>query len=203
MKTLLVVGDSISLQYGEYFKQFVSGMFDIYRKEGLEAALQNLDIPIGGNGGDSSMVRQYLSRILLDEGHFYHNIVFNCGLHDIKVDVASGKIQVPLAEYATNLRFILDLLQQRGIVPIWVRTTMVQDERHNSRIDIFKRYNRDVLHYNETADAIVSEYGVDSIDLYSFTERFGDEAYSDHIHFKPHISALQAAFMAGYLARYC
>lgn len=202
MKTLLVVGDSISLQYGEYFKQFVSGMFDMYCKEGREEALQNLDMPIGGNGGDSSMVRQYLLRLLLEEGRLYDYIVFNCGLHDIKVDAASGKIQVPLAEYATNLRFILELMKQRGIVPVWVRTTMVHDERHNSRIDIFKRYNHDVLRYNETADAIVSEYGVDSIDLYSFTERFGDEAYSDHVHFKPHISALQAAFMTGFLTRY-
>lgn len=201
MKTLLVVGDSISLQYGEYFKQFAAGMFDLYRKEGYEEALQNLDVPVGGNGGDSSRVRQYLSRLLLEEGRSYDYIVFNCGLHDVKADIVSGELQIPLAEYEANLRSILELIKQRGIVPVWVRTTMVLDERHNSRSEEFKRYNRDVLRYNEAADAIMAEYGVDSIDLYSFTERFGDDAYSDHVHFKPHISALQAAFIAGYLAR--
>ncbi len=197
MKSILVLGDSISVHYGMYLKEMLCGFFAFHQKDGREEALKDLDVAVGGNGGDSlrllGIIREKYDNNLLN----YDYVLFNCGLHDIKRDPLTAKIQVTVGEYKANLYSIFDFLKNAGALPIWIRTTMVVDERHNSRVKEFKRYNRDVAVYNEAADSIVKECGIGSIDLYKFTKNFGDEAYCDHVHFKEEMRKLQAAFIAG------
>ena len=64
------------------------------------------------------------------------------------------------------------------------------------------RFAADAVAYNAAADAIMKAAGVPLIDLYSFTLKFGKEAYCDHVHFNDDVRRLQAAFIAGWLSRW-
>lgn len=194
MKTVHVVGDSISIHYGPYLEKYIRNKFIYSRKEGSEG---NLDSPEGANGGDSSMVLEYLYKCKSESMH-WDLVVINCGLHDIKK--IDGEYQISLNEYRKNLIEIFDTLKKLARQIVWVRTTPVIDEIHNSRKKEFGRYNDDVERYNLTADTIANESNAGIIDLYSFTKSLGQfEIYEDHVHFITEIRKLQAAFIAGHL----
>ncbi len=197
---LFVVGDSISVGYSPHLQKMTKGVFRFYdRKTGMEEALKNLDIPLGSNTGDSAMVLNYLHTMLTKSDWRPDILVLNCGLHDIKT--TSGIIQIPLSAYRRNLAAIISLLADQGVYMIWVRTTPVVDKLHNTRMECFKRYARDVKKYNAAADIIMHSAEIKTIDLYTFTAKLGDGKmiYRDHVHYYPEIEALQAAYIAGFL----
>ena len=199
MKSIYVIGDSISIQYGPYLEEMLRGVWQYGRKEGDEEARLNLDRPQGANGGDSSMVLDFL-RGRADSGGIPADLLLlNCGLHDIKTDPATGYKQVPLPEYERNLRSILELRPRPGSLA-WIRTTPC-DERVHNRVPGpgFQRFARDVEAYNAAADAIMRAAGVPVLDLYTFTCNLGPELYCDHVHFADAIRRQQAAFIAGWL----
>ena len=198
MQTVFVLGDSISVHYGPHLKKMLDGRFGYDRKRGLAQALADLDRPVGANGGDSRQVLEFL-REQSQRGVEYDILLLNCGLHDLRTAPETGEKQVPIEEYRRNLRSILGVAREMGVRTVWVRTTPIDDERHNGRGVGFKRYDRDVVLYNEVADAVMAEYGVPGIDLYTFTKGLGNDVYSDHAHFTEAVRALQAAFTAGHL----
>jgi len=53
MRSLFIIGDSISIQYGPHLKKMVEGWLHYGRKRGEAEALNDLDRPAGTNGGDS------------------------------------------------------------------------------------------------------------------------------------------------------
>ena len=63
MAKVLLIGDSISLDYGTCLPAFLNKEIIVYDKPGKEEAYKDLDTPLGGNGGDSSMVLQYLREL--------------------------------------------------------------------------------------------------------------------------------------------
>jgi hypothetical protein len=200
---LFVVGDSISVGYSPHLEKFTKGVFQFYgRKTGMEEALKDLDVPLGSNVGDSSMVLNYLKTMLTNSDWRPEILTLNCGLHDIKT--VGGSIQIPIEDYRRNLRSILKLLADKDINVIWIRSTPVEDEQHNSGQKDFKRYSKDLDKYNAAADEIMNEAGIRMIDLYSFTRKLGKgkDIYRDHIHYHPEIESLQAAYIAGYLQAY-
>jgi lysophospholipase L1-like esterase len=199
MKKLMVIGDSISIQYGPYLKKFLSDRFHYDRKRGTAMALTDLDNPIGANGGDSQMVLDYMQEQENEKKLNYHVLLLNCGLHDIKTDLKTEAKQVQIEKYEQNLGKIVNMTKKHNIQLIWVRTTPVVDMIHNTRSKGFKRFNSDVLEYNRVADQIMSNAKLPSIDLYTFTQKFGDIAYIDHVHFSDEVRQLQAAYIAGYL----
>ncbi|GHB72861.1 SGNH/GDSL hydrolase family protein [Persicitalea jodogahamensis] len=196
---LYVIGDSISIQYGPYLEKFTKGVWQYDRKSDQGQAAKNLDVPTGANGGDSRMVLDFL-KIKLQEQSFHPDVMLlNCGLHDIKRDAGTNAIQVDSASYRANLNEILGLLKSRGIRPVWMRTTPVEDERHNSRSKQFKRYARDLDAYNAIADEVMAQHKVPVIDLYTLTKNLGNEHFIDHVHYNEDARATQAAYIAGYL----
>jgi lysophospholipase L1-like esterase len=198
-KSIFVLGDSISIQYGPYLKKMLNGVFNYDRKRGEEQALADLDNPVGANGGDSSMVLDYLKKRYEDENLNYDILLLNCGLHDIKTDPQTHNKQIQLEVYKENLKETLKLMKKAGISVIWISTTPVVDEIHNSRMGQFKRYTEDLNAYNEAADNIMKEAGVSVIDLYTFTKNLGEDVFCDHVHFNENVRRMQAAFIAGYL----
>lgn len=197
-RNLFVIGDSVSIHYGPYLKKMIEYKFNYDRKRGIEQALEDLDTPIGANAGDSKMVLQYLQEEC-DKNTKYDILIINCGLHDVRVDRFSNKIQVELKEYEMNLANIIEISKSMANKTIWVGLTPVIDEIHNSRKEGFLRYNQDVIKYNTAAKEIMEEHKIPCIDMYNFTKSLGDDVYSDHVHFKEEIRKLQAAFIAGYL----
>jgi len=205
MKKIFVIGDSISCHYGPFLKEYLAEYYECLFKGELTEALKNLDVPSGANGGDSKMVLEYLIDIL-DRGKLKCDLILlNCGLHDIKLVEEENRYQISLEDYKNNLIKIIKLIKSHGLDAIWVRTTKVIDEIHNSpenkKLNKIVRHSADVLKYNKAADSIMHENNIKSIDLYTFTEKFGIEAYCDHVHFYDHIRKLQARFIAEYITK--
>ncbi len=132
-------------------------------------------------------------------------LLLNCGLHDLRVDPASGAHQVEPESYTRNLEQILYLARAAGAHVVWVRITPVVDARHNRLSTGFKRYNADIERYNALADRLMLVSETPSIDLYRFTLRLAEDGpaledlYEDHVHFTQPVRRLQAAYIAGWL----
>ncbi|MDR6550814.1 SGNH/GDSL hydrolase family protein [Paenibacillus qinlingensis] len=204
MDKLFVLGDSISIDYGVYLEPMVEGSMIYDRKKDRDSINENQDLPEamrGSNGGDSGMVLQYLSYLVANRLFDYTLLLLNCGLHDMKRNASTGELQVPLEQYETNLKAILELMQPLPVRMVWVRTTPVHDAIHEERMKKFNRFNRDVNLYNEVADRMMEAAGVQSIDLYSYTQRLGDgkTLFRDHVHHTSEICMRQAAYIAGCL----
>lgn len=195
------IGDSISLDYGPYLQALLAGTFRYARKGGEEEARENLDIPRGANGGDSSRVRAYLQG-LADDGAFRTDILLlNCGLHDLKTDPASGAKQVPPDAYEENLHAIAHLARRMAGAVVWVRTTPIEEAIHNELHQGFHRFAEDVHRYNAVADRVMADADIPRIDLHGCTRALGDgvAVFRDHAHFHPAVAQAQAAFLAGWL----
>lgn len=194
---LFIIGDSISMQYGPYLKQYLGDRALVARKGDLEKA-SNLD----PNGRDSETVLTYL-RSLIDARNFQADLLMvNCGLHDIKRSLAEGQLQVSPEQYRQNLIQLVNDSPLFASKFIWVTTTPVADSIHQARNTDFKRFNADVLHYNQIAAEVFQPLGITIIDLYTFTRQLGpiEQLYEDHIHFKEAVRMLQGAYISGCLA---
>lgn len=188
------------MHYGPYLAQALRGEWRYERKTGREG---NLDHGTGANGGDSGAVRAYLAERLAGGGIGADWLLFNCGLHDIKADRQTGRLQVGLPDYVANLRGILETIGRLGLRPIWVRTTPVVESLHNAvpGPKEFNRFAQDVITYNAAADRLMNAAGVPDIDLYSFTMPLLPGATYDGVHFNEEVRKLQADFIARELRR--
>lgn len=195
--SVFLIGDSISIQYGPYLEKYLSGSVAFDRKRDNGQAEKNLDVPVGANGGDSRMVLEYLKIKIREPGFKPDYLVLNCGLHDIKHDVKTGKIQVEGEAYRKNLQEIINLLKSKKIGMIWIRTTAVVDSIHNKKSSSIVRYAKDLEAYNHIADAVFTKNNIPMIDLYDFTWKLGIDQFMDHVHYNEQTRSLQGAYLAG------
>jgi len=200
LKKIFVLGDSISIHYGPYLKQYTEGVFMYDRKRGDEA-LEDLDKPVGGNGGDSRRIVEYLSQYI----HMVDAdvLLLNCGLHDLRRDRETQKQHINIPEYEENLYKSIELINKTKNKPVWVSTTPVDGKLHTEKKP-FDRFNDDVIMFNKSAEKIMKENNIDIIDLYTFTSKIniGEPLSKDGVHFIEQVRALQGAFIAGWLYRY-
>ena len=199
---LYLIGDSISLHYGPYLQAYLDGVMTYARKEGEDEALLNLDNPQGANGGDSGMVRAFLAAKVAAGDLDADLLLVNAGLHDIKTDPVTGARQVPLDQYAANLRAIVDLAATLPARLVWIRTTPCDERVHNRPGMDFHRFAADCDAYNAAADAVMAAAGVPVIDLHTFTRNLGPDLYCDHVHFHEQVREKQGAFIAGWVLGY-
>ena len=198
-KKVFVIGDSISIQYGPFLKNFIEKKFDYDRKRDNGEAMQDLNKPVGANGGDSRMVVEYLRTLQKDKNFKADILLVNCGLHDIKTDRKTGKKAIELGEYKSNLKELSKLAKKMKLNLVWITSTPVNDEIHNSKNVGFFRYTKDAEEYNKAAKSYFEKEKIPIIDLNVFSQTFPLEAYSDHVHYKTEYAQLQAAFIAGFL----
>lgn len=202
MKKLLSYGDSIAFGYKDALKEYVSHKYTFFTKEGMREAAQNLNIPKGTNCGDSRMMLRHI-REEVEQGLFQFDvIVFNCGKHDIKVDLKTGHRQISPEEYQKNMREITALIKAHSKKAFYVNCTKVYDDIHNTPENIelnfgIARYDKDMRLCNEQAEEIMKEAGIPVIDLYDLSEKWGEKALKDHVHYHPAYAELQAAYIAG------
>lgn len=198
---VFVVGDSISMHYGPALERALAPRlaYDRKRDDGSGTS-GNLDQPDGANGGDSRMVLDYLRRRRERNPIAADFLLLNCGLHDLRTDPATGQKRVPLAEYVSNLRAILDEAARMKLRVVWVRITPVVDEIHNTRCQKFHRFAVDVDEYNRAADQVMRTAGVPTLDLHACSVPTVPGAFIDHVHFDEATREKQAAFLAAGLA---
>ncbi len=195
---VFVIGDSISMHYGPYLKNTLTGFFNYDRKRDKGESIEDLDNPIGANGGDSAMVLAYLKELKNDNDFKTDYLLLNCGLHDIKRKSQAYTTQISLKKYKDNLLSIIHVSEEMQINLVWVNSTPVADTIHNKRVPFF-RFEKDLIAYNKAADSIMQQANVPVIDLYMFTKKYTPNGYLDHIHYKDEIRKRQADFIAGNL----
>ncbi len=188
MKKIFVLGDSISIYYGPFLEKLLKGYMG-YDRKGKDGEVGNINSVSPMNGGDSGNVLEYVKDYLKKE---YDVMLLNCGLHDIKTVETK---QVPEDRYKSNLEEVVSIVRSRGKEIIFVNTTPVNDEVHLAKCKDFKRFNKDVIKYNEIAKEVMERLDVPVIDLYTFTAGFGKDIYADHVHFLDEICEKQAEFI--------
>ena len=196
LNSVFVLADSISLQYGPYLQYALDGQMEYGRKgsqlDPLSKHFQN------ANGGNSSEVYEYVAS--LQEVVFKPDLlILNAGLHDVRRQPDTHEYEVEPEQYRENLINIFESLHQQEIAAVWVNTTPVVNEKHNSLSDKYRRYNEDVVRYNEIAAELCDQYGIRLIDLYSFTTSLQEPWLIDHVHYNYRVRKQQAAFIAAEL----
>jgi len=161
---VLLIGDSISIGYTIPVRELLRGKANLHR--------------IPANGGPTTNGLEHLSE-WLGEGR-WDVIHFNWGLHDLKIG-EDGSRQVPLDEYAKNLRELVTRLQRSRARLIFATTTPVPEGKLNP-----PRVNADVLRYNLAATKIMQEGGIPVEDLYaSVAPRLQTLQLPENVHFTP------------------
>jgi lysophospholipase L1-like esterase len=197
---LFLIGDSISVQYSPFLREFLEPEWECRLPSGREEALANLDIAVGANGGDSHRLLSLVREIVKSEAPAGSIFAFNCGLHDIRRDRETKALQVPLEDYTNNLRSMADLLKDSAWQPVWITTTPVDDHTHNvANYFTTLRFREDEQTYRRASISLMEEHGIPVCDFGSFTARLGLEAFCDHVHYHPDVQRLQATFLAGWL----
>ncbi len=198
---LFVLGDSISMHYGQHLAKLIAGRFRYARKTGKEKALRHAKLEHDANGGHSGKVLDYLRAMATDNSWRVDVLLLNCGVHDTKVIPPKAAHQVPIESYRQNVTEAIRLAKRLAGKVIWVRSTHVNEAPHPKRFMAFRRHNAAVSAYNLAADAITSGLGVRTLDLDGFTRGLravlAESLYADHVHFSPQVCQLQAAFIAG------
>jgi lysophospholipase L1-like esterase len=169
---VLLIGDSIAQGYAPAAAE---ALRDVARVE-----------LIPENGGDSANVASKLGEWLGSTA--WDVIHFNCGLHDMKYDLEMGLHQVSLRRFEENVYTIVMRLQSDTRARlVWATITPVVEERHNEAGRDFRRFERDVALYNETALRVMREAGVEVDDLHAFVVERGVEQMvsEDGVHMTP------------------
>ncbi len=156
---VLVVGDSISMNYHNAAKAALKGKANYYRVE--------------GNGGPSDHGVSNMELWLGDytkKGLQWDVIQFNHGLHDLKQPYDKtkdswGDYQVSIEDYKKNLEKEIQIMQQTGATLIWCSTTPVP----NSSGGIYARRKGEAEVFNKAAMEVISKYPEIQInDLHKF-----------------------------------
>ncbi len=200
MGNLFVLGDSISMGYGQYLAKYLPEDWHYARKTAIPG---NTTFATDDNGGNSERCLHYLQHRLENADDFQPDVLLlNCGLHDIRRDPETDALSIPIDQYDINLRESRRIIVSHGIHIIWVTTTPVDDAQHRQHESSFVRRNQDVLDYATVAAAVFAEDII--IDLYTITQHLGASGmtlYGDHVHFFDEVCRLQGAYIAGALAQ--
>lgn len=145
---VLVVGDSISMNYHQAAKTALAGKANYYRVE--------------GNGGPSDRGVSAMELWLGDytqQGLHWDVIQFNHGLHDLKQPYDGkndswGKHQVALEDYKKNLEKEIAIMKKTGATLIWCATTPVP----NSSRGLYARRKGEAAVFNKAAMEVMRKH---------------------------------------------
>jgi acyl-CoA thioesterase-1 len=176
---VLVVGDSISMNYHEAAKGALLGVANYHRNEGNSFStvfgVANMELWLG----------DYKER-----GLHWDVIQFNHGLHDLKqtYDPATdtfGDYAVPLEDYKRNLEQEIAIMKKTGAKLIWCSTTPVP----NSNKGQYARRKGAAAVFNQAAMEVMRKHPEIQVnDLYQVVAGspvFDDWRKGNDVHFRP------------------
>ena len=145
---VLVVGDSISMNYHQAAKTALAGKANYYR--------------VAGNGGPSDRGVSAMELWLGDytqKGLHWDVIQFNHGLHDLKQaydekNDSWGRHQVAIEDYKKNLELEVSIMKKTGATLIWCETTPVP----NSSRGPYARRKGEASVYNKAAMEVIRKH---------------------------------------------
>ncbi len=178
LPNVLLIGDSISIGYMLDARKQLDGEANVWRPATncgpTTRGLESLDAWLGDRKWDV--------------------IHFNFGLHDLKYmgannenladpKSAASHQQVPIDQYAANLRQIAERLKETGATVIWCETTPVPEGAAG-------RVPGDSKRYNEAATKVMAEVGGIEIDpLHAHALEHADLQKEANVHYTPEGSA--------------
>lgn len=178
LPNVLLLGDSISIGYTPFVKEFLSGKANVYRPVRENKKPENC---LGTKNG----ILKISSWI--GDGN-WDIIHFNFGLHDLKhVDKITGENsnnpkdprQTSIRQYVKNLKEIIEILKRTKAILIFATTTPVPNE-------LVKPF-RDpgsVPKYNKAALKLMKKENIHINDLYAFTLlKLPEIQRPDNVHF--------------------
>ena len=174
---VLIIGDSISIHYTHFVRQYLRGKANVHR--------------IPTNGGPTDRGLTSLDS-WIGEGK-WDVIVFNWGLHDSKYegwDRQTGKRYSTPETYASNLEALVVRLKATGAQLLWASTTPVPEGAKTHDVG-------DSVRFNTVATPIMAKHAIAVCDLYSLAKP--DLAALQrpmNIHFNTHGSAVLARKVA-------
>ncbi len=145
---VLIIGDSISMNYFDAAKEELKGVANLHRSE--------------GNAGPST--RGVLNAELwlgdyAEKGRQWDVIQFNHGLHDLKQAYEAktdtwGEFAVPMEDYKANLEKEIAILKKTGAKLIWCATTPVP----NSNKGEYARRKGACVDFNKAALEVMEKH---------------------------------------------
>jgi len=178
---VLLIGDSISMDYTLDVRKLLAGKANVHR--------------IPTNGGPTSNALAHLDD-WLGKGK-WDVIHFNWGLHDLKYmgpnsdnladpNAPTSRQQIPPDQYEKNLRELVGRLKKTGAKLIWAATTPVPPGSQG-------RVHGDAARYNAIALKIMTDNGVAIDDLHALAlPRLAQLQLPKNVHFKPNGSRVLA-----------
>ncbi len=161
---VLIIGDSISMGYTEPLRKKLAGKYNVHH--------------IPENGGPTTNGVTHIDKWLGDGR--WDVIVFNFGLHDLKLDEKGGH-QIEIPQYEANLKIIADKLSKTHAKLIWVTTTPVPGGKLNP-----PRNTEDVAKYNPAAERALAGTRHDVCNLYSAVlPSVSEFQQKENVHFTP------------------
>ncbi|MBC8353771.1 MAG: SGNH/GDSL hydrolase family protein [Planctomycetes bacterium] len=150
---VVLVGDSIRLSYAPRVTQQLAGNATIISPK--------------ANGGDSSNVLKHLDQwVIREKPDVVH---FNCGIHDTKKFISTGKFQISPEQYEENLREIVKRIRQEtDAVVLFATSTPILDQRAAAarKGRAYELLGTSIEQYNEIAVRVMRELGVPIDDLH-------------------------------------
>ena len=140
---VLVVGDSISMNYEKAAKAALKGAANYHRNDGNCFSTYH---------GIAFM--EYWLGDYTQKGLHLDVIQFNHGLHDLKQRSPGAKYAVPIEAYKKNLKKEIEIMKKTGATLIWCSTTPVP----NSRGGRYGRQKGAEKVFNEAALEVMRQY---------------------------------------------
>ena len=182
---VLLIGDSISIGYTQDVRKQLAGKANVWRpKANCGPTTRGLDA-----------IDQWLGDRKWDVIHF------NFGLHDLKFmgpnneNLADPRNdtshqQVPLEQYAANLKQLAERMKRAGATVIWCQTTPVPEGAKGRVVGDSKRYN-------DAAEKVMKEIGGIQVDrLYDFALKHAEMQRQANVHYSAKGSAKLAEQVA-------
>lgn len=189
LPNVLLIGDSISIGYMVSARKALAGKANVWRPATncgpTTRGLESLDGWIGDRKWDV--------------------IHFNFGLHDLKYMGPGGKNladpkaddsfqQVPIDQYAANIRTIAERLKATGATVIWRETTPVPD-------GCAGRVAGDSKRYNQAAAGVIAEVGEIQTDpMFDFAIEHSQLQRPANVHYTAEGSAVLGKHVAEVVA---
>ena len=176
-KSHLILGDSISMQYGAYLN---NDQYEIQRAK-------NYNKSNAQNCRYTEFGVEHIDRWLDQNGvGFKWNLItFNWGLHDLQ--------RYSIEEYKSNLRILVAKIKARSNRAIFITTSAVVDG-HTIRTDA------DSVLYNEAALEVMEETNTEVFDMYAVSSTIKHEIYDD-VHYTENGAKILADALKEYILK--
>lgn len=145
---LLVIGDSISMNYHEAAKEALEGVANYHRIEG-----NGFSVIHGVNNAELWLGNYH------EKGFHWDVILFNHGLHDLKQSYDKetdtfGAYAVTLEDYKANLEKLIGILKKTGATLVWTSTTPIPNHNKGQ----YARRQGAAKVFNEAAMEVVQRH---------------------------------------------